>query len=63
MKSYKFYGTIQYSGYVVINAENEMEARKKAQHSQFERMEIPTLDRHFDFMWDNEDPEEIASSS
>lgn len=61
-KEYKFYGTISYSGYVVVKARDEMEARQRAVHNQFSRIEVPTLDRHMDFIWDNEDPEELEKS-
>mgnify|MGYP007040048556 CR=1 FL=1 len=60
MYMYKFYGTISYSGYVIVNANDENEARQKINIGNFDRVEIPNLmNKHLCFSWDNTNPEKV----
>jgi hypothetical protein len=59
IKQYKFYGTISFSGYVVIEADNEMLARQRAMRGNFDGVEALVSDKDIKFEWDLEDPENL----
>lgn len=59
---YRFYGTMKMGGSVIINANNEQEAREKATRGIFNEFNIIDDQSHMEFIWDFEDPELINAT-